>query len=59
MEHGTTTYLEVLTARQSLLGAQLSQTANRFSEIQSLISLYKALGGVRNRMLSYSFSSHT
>lgn len=45
MEHGNTTYLEVLTARQSLLSAQLSQTANRFSEIQSLITLYQALGG--------------
>ena len=40
MEHGTTTYLEVLTARQSLLSAQLSQTANRFTEIQlSLIHI--------------------
>ena len=47
MEHGTTTYLEVLTARQSLLSAQLSQTANRFTEIQSVINLYKALGGGR------------
>ena len=45
MEHGNTTYLEVLTARQNLLSAQLSQTANQFSEIQSLINLYKALGG--------------
>lgn len=45
MEHGTTTYLEVLTARQKLLSAQLTQTANRFSEIQSVISLYCALGG--------------
>lgn len=45
MEHGTTTYLEVLTARQSLLSAQLSQVANRFSEIQNLITLYQALGG--------------
>ena len=45
MEHGTTTYLEVLTARQNLLSAQLTQTANRFSEIQSVISLYCALGG--------------
>ena len=45
MEHGNTTYLEVLTARQTLLNAQLAQTANRFSEIQSLINLYKALGG--------------
>lgn len=47
MEHGTTTYLEVLTVRQSLLSAQLSQTANRFTEIQSVINLYQALGGGR------------
>lgn len=45
MEHGTTTYLEVLTARQNLLSAQLTRTANRFSEIQSVITLYCALGG--------------
>ena len=45
MEHTNTTYLEVLTARQSLLSAQLSQTANHFTEIQSLINLYRALGG--------------
>ena len=47
MEHGTTTYLEVLTARQTLLSAQLQQTANRFTEIQSVINLYQALGGGR------------
>lgn len=47
MEHGNTTYLEVLTAQQSLLTAQLQQTANRFTEIQSVISLYQALGGGR------------
>ena len=45
MQHGNTTYLEVLTARQTLLNAQLSQTANCFKEIQSLINLYQALGG--------------
>lgn len=45
MEHGNTTYLEVLTARQTLLSAQLSQTANRFTAIQSIINLYQALGG--------------
>lgn len=45
MEHGNTTYLEVLTAHQTLLSAQLSQTANCFKEIQSLINLYQALGG--------------
>ena len=45
MEHGTATYLEVLTARQNYLSARLSQTANTFTELQSLISLYQALGG--------------
>ena len=48
MEHGNTTYLEVLTARQTLLSAQLSQTANHFTEIQSLINLFQALGGGQN-----------
>ncbi|MCC8171033.1 MAG: TolC family protein [Parabacteroides sp.] len=47
MKHGNTTYLEVLTAQQSLLQAQLSQVANRFSEIQGLVTLYQALGGGR------------
>ena len=45
MEHGTTTYLEVLTAQQSLLSAQLTQVANEVTEMQSLIQLYQALGG--------------
>lgn len=49
MENGNTTYLEVLTARQSLLAAELAQTANRFKEIQSLINLYQALGGGQER----------
>ena len=37
MENGNTTYLEVLTARQSLHAAQLSQTANRLKN--SLITV--------------------
>ena len=45
MQHGTTTYLEVLTAQQSLLNAQLTQAANRLTQTQSLINLYSALGG--------------
>ncbi len=48
MQHGTTTYLEVLTAQQSLLSAQLNQVSNRFDEIQSVINLYQALGGGRS-----------
>lgn len=45
MQHGNTTYLEVLTAQQTLLNAQLSQVANRVTEIQGVINLYQALGG--------------
>jgi len=48
MEHGNTTYLEVLVARQSLLNARLTQVSNRFVEIQSIINLYQALGGGRS-----------
>lgn len=47
MLYGNTTYLEVLTAQQSLLSAQLTQVANRFMEIQGVINLYQALGGGR------------
>ena len=47
MKHGNSTYLEVLTAQQSLLSAQLTQIADRFDEIQGIINLYQALGGGR------------
>lgn len=47
MKHGSSTYLEVLTAQQGLLGAQLQQVADQFSEIQGKINLYQALGGGR------------
>ena len=47
MQHGTSTYLEVLTAQQSLLSAQLTQVADRFDEVQGIINLYQALGGGR------------
>lgn len=47
MQYGSTTYLEVLTAQQSLLSAQLSQIADRFDEIQGIVNLYQALGGGR------------
>lgn len=45
MQHGNTTYLEVLTARQSLLSAQLSQVATQTARVQGVIALYQALGG--------------
>ena len=45
MKNGSTTYLEVLTAQQTLLEAQIGEIANRFSEISGIITLYHALGG--------------
>lgn len=45
MRHGSTTYLEVLTAQQTLLSARLSAIADRLSELQGVVSLYHALGG--------------
>lgn len=48
MRHGSATYLEVLTAQQSLLTAQLSQITDRFNEIQGVVNLYQALGGGRD-----------
>lgn len=42
-----TTYLDVLTAQQNLLGAQLSAISARNSEASALINLYQSLGGGR------------
>lgn len=45
MRHSPTTYLEVLTAQQSLLDAELTALQSRYDRIQSVITLYHALGG--------------
>ena len=45
MHHSSSTYLEVLTAQQSLLDAQQKQSQYCFDYIQSLINLYHTLGG--------------
>ena len=45
MQHSSQNYLEVLTARQSLLQAELDAASDRFDEIQGVINLYHALGG--------------
>ena len=42
---GTTTYLEVLDGQRSLFSAELTLAQARGSEYQSLVQLYKALGG--------------
>ena len=41
----TSSYLEVITAQQALLQAQLSQIRDRFSKMQAVVNLYNALGG--------------
>lgn len=45
MKHGLTNYLEVLTAQQNLLQAELTEISDRYSEIQGVIQLYHSLGG--------------
>ncbi|MDE5870004.1 MAG: TolC family protein, partial [Muribaculaceae bacterium] len=42
-----TTYLEVLTARSSLLNAQLASLTCWHNKVTALISLYQAVGGGR------------
>ena len=45
MKNGQADYLEVLTAQKNLLQAELTETNDRYIEIQSVIMLYHALGG--------------
>ena len=45
MDNGKAKYLEVLTAQESLLSAQLNEATNIYNGAQALISLYIALGG--------------
>lgn len=44
---GSSTYLEVLTAQQALLSAQLSSVSDRLQQMQAVVNLYRALGGGR------------
>ena len=38
-------YLEVITAQQSLLNAQLTKVSDDFYKMQAVVNLYNALGG--------------
>ena len=38
-------YLEILTARQSLLNAQLSVVSDKYNQLAETVTLYRALGG--------------
>ena len=44
---GKATYLEIITAQQSLLSAQLNEVSDTFQRMQAVINLYSALGGGR------------
>jgi outer membrane protein TolC len=45
MNAGKASYLEVLTAQESLLSAQLNEAENMYNGSVALIGLYIALGG--------------
>lgn len=45
MDNGKAIYLEVLTAQESLLSAQLNEAMNMYSAAKAVIALYIALGG--------------
>lgn len=45
MQHSSQNYLEVLTARQALLQAELDAASDYFDKIQAIINLYHAIGG--------------
>jgi len=45
MDNGKANYLEVLTAQESLLNAQLTEVQNLYNGTQAVIALYIALGG--------------
>lgn len=45
MVSGRLNYLDVLTARNTLLQSELSYLTNKYGEIQGVINLYRSLGG--------------
>ena len=44
---GSSTYLEVIGAQQSLLNAEISLVTDNFNKMQAVVNLYSALGGGR------------
>jgi multidrug efflux system outer membrane protein len=45
LQNGFANYTEVITARQSLLAAELGRIDDKLQELQAIVSLYAALGG--------------
>lgn len=46
-QSGQSTYLEILSAQQSLLSAQLTEVSDKVQSLQAVINLYSAVGGGR------------
>ena len=44
-KNSSSSYLEVITAQQSLLNAQLSKVSDEFYKMRAVVNLYNALGG--------------
>ena len=45
LRYGFANYNEVITARQSLLQAELGEVNDRLQQLQSVVNLYRSLGG--------------
>lgn len=45
LNQSNSTYLEVITAQQNLLNAELSKVTDDFNKMQAVVNLYQALGG--------------
>lgn len=45
LEYGLVNYLEVLTAKDQALNTELNLIDNQYSQYNSIITLYRALGG--------------
>ncbi|HPE77874.1 MAG TPA: TolC family protein [Draconibacterium sp.] len=45
LTYGSSSYIEVLAAQQSLLGAQLNSVNDHLQQLDAVVSLYRALGG--------------
>ena len=45
LNQSSSTYLEVITAQQNLLNAELAKVTDDFNKMQAVVNLYQALGG--------------
>ena len=45
LSQSSSTYLEVITAQQTLLNAQMAKITDDFHKMQAVVNLYQALGG--------------